>query len=57
MTGDFLDWRATGEKMRWNVMDFWRREGDLLLEDWVLIDMIDGAAQAGIDVWERAGLR
>ncbi|MCY4010190.1 MAG: nuclear transport factor 2 family protein [Anaerolineaceae bacterium] len=57
MAGDFLDWRATGEKMRWNVMDFWRREGDLLLEDWVLIDMIDGAAQAGIDVWKRAGLR
>ena len=57
MTGDFLDWPASGREMRWNVMDFWRREGDLLLEDWVLIDMIDGAAQAGIDVWERAGLR
>ena len=57
MTGDFLDWPASGREMRWNVMDFWRREGDLLLEDWVLIDMIDGAAQAGVNVWERAGLR
>ena len=38
-------------------MDFWRRDGEMLLEDWVLIDMIDGAAQAGVDVWARAGLR
>ncbi len=57
MTGDFLDWPASGRTMRWNVMDFWRCEGDLLREDWVLIDMIDGAAQAGVDVWSRAGLR
>ena len=57
MTGDFLDWPASGREMRWNIMDFWRREGETLREDWVLIDMIDGAAQAGIDVWARAGLR
>ncbi len=38
-------------------MDFWRREGDMLREDWVLIDMVDAAAQADVDVWQRAGLR
>ncbi|MCY4525573.1 MAG: nuclear transport factor 2 family protein [Anaerolineaceae bacterium] len=57
MTGDFLDWPASGREMRLNVMDFWRREGDMLREDWVLIDMIDAAAQAGVDVWQKAGLR
>ena len=57
MTGDFLDWPASGREIRLNIMDFWRREGDMLREDWVLIDMIDAAAQAGVDVWQRAGLR
>lgn len=57
MTGDFLDWPASGQEMRLNVMDFWRRENDVLREDWVLIDMIDAAAQAGVDVWHKAGLR
>ena len=57
MTGDFLDWPASGREMRLNVMDFWRREGAMLREDWVLIDMIDAAAQAGVDVWRGAGLR
>jgi len=57
MSGDFLDWPASGREMRLNVMDFWRREGMLLREDWVLIDMLDAAAQAGVDVWQRAGLR
>ncbi|MCE2488595.1 MAG: nuclear transport factor 2 family protein [Anaerolineae bacterium] len=57
MTGDFLDWPASGREMRLNVMDFWRREGDMLREDWVLIDFIDAAAQAGVDVWQKAGLR
>lgn len=53
MTGDFLDWPASGCEMRLNIMDFWRREGNMLREDWVLIDMIDAAAQAGIDVWAK----
>ena len=29
----------------------------MLREDWVLIDFIDAAAQAGVDVWQKAGLR
>jgi hypothetical protein len=35
-------------------MDFWRREGDFLSENWVFIDMIDLLQQFGIDVF--AGL-
>ena len=29
------------------VMDWWRREGDLLVENWVLIDVIDLLEQLG----------
>ncbi len=31
-------------------MDFWKRDGDLLHENWNLIDLIDAALQAGIDL-------
>jgi hypothetical protein len=40
---DFLDWPARGQRVGWNVMDFWKREGDKLSENWVLIDLIDAA--------------
>jgi hypothetical protein len=33
------------------VLDFWRREGDRLKENWVLIDMIDVLEQLGVDVF------
>jgi hypothetical protein len=35
------------------VMDFWRREGDRLRENWVLIDIPDVFHQCGIDVFEQ----
>ncbi|WP_311172156.1 ester cyclase [Halobellus ordinarius] len=44
---------ATGESVEMRVMDFWRREGDLLAENWVFIDMIDLLEQLGVDVFER----
>ncbi|MDE2820964.1 MAG: hypothetical protein OXI40_14625 [Chloroflexota bacterium] len=31
------------------VVDFWRREGDLLSENWMLIAMIDAFRQFGVD--------
>jgi hypothetical protein len=34
-------------------MDFWRREGERLAENWVFIDMIDLLDQIGIDIFER----
>ncbi len=33
------------------VMDWWRREGDVLTENWVLIDMIDVFLQLGVDLF------
>ena len=49
----YLDWPPTGEKVGWNIMDFWRRDGGLLLENWVLIDMIGAAKASGIDLLEK----
>ncbi len=41
---------ATGKKISMRVMDFWRREENLLRENWVFIDMIELLLQMDIDV-------
>ncbi len=40
-------------KVTMRVMDFWRREGDMLKENWVFIDIPDVFRQCGIDVFAR----
>jgi hypothetical protein len=35
-------------------MDFWRRDVDLLAENWVFIDLPDLLLQMGVDVLARA---
>ena len=50
-TGD--DWigiKATGKRITQRIMDFWRREDDMLVENWVFIDMVDLVSQFGIDL-------
>ena len=42
---------ATGKKCTMRVMDFWRREGTRLKENWVMIDLIDIMEQLGTDVF------
>ncbi|SNR66723.1 ester cyclase [Halorubrum vacuolatum] len=44
---------ATDESVTMRVMDFWRREDDLLAENWVFIDLIDLLNQIGVDVFDR----
>ena len=36
-------------------MDWWRRDGDLLAENWVLIDIPDLLRQLGMELFEDAG--
>lgn len=47
---DWLGIPATGKRITQRIMDFWRREGDMLVENWVFIDMIDLIGQMGIDL-------
>jgi predicted ester cyclase len=50
---EYMGWMPTGERIGWNIMDFWRREGDRLLENWVMIDLIDAARASGIDLLRK----
>ena len=54
-SGEYLGHPATGKRIDCRVMDFWRREGDLLIENWVLIDLIDMFRQFGSDLMPGAG--
>ncbi|MEM7095406.1 MAG: ester cyclase [Actinomycetota bacterium] len=40
----------TGAPIGQNIMDFYVRRGELLHENWVLIDLVDFAAQCGVDL-------
>lgn len=51
--GSFMGLPPTGRRITMRVMDFWRREGDLLAENWVFIDLIDLLRQMGIDLLAR----
>ncbi len=46
----FMDWEPTGERIGWNIMDFWKRDGDKLLENWVMIDLIGAALESNVDL-------
>lgn len=48
--GPYLGTAPTGRKISMNVMDFWRREGDLLAENWVFIDLPHLFLQLGVDL-------
>lgn len=48
--GTYLGIPATGKEMKIRYMDIWRREGDKLVENWVMIDILDFLEQAGYDV-------
>lgn len=49
----WLGLTATQRKVTMRVMDFWRREGDLLRENWVSIDVIDILRQFDLDVFAQ----
>lgn len=51
-SGDgWLGLKATGRPVGMRVMDFWRRDGDRLTENWVMIDIPDVLRQLGIDLF------
>jgi predicted ester cyclase len=52
--GEYLGVAATGRPIGMRVMDWWRREGTLLRENWVLIDLPHLMLQMGVDLLARA---
>jgi predicted ester cyclase len=55
--GDYLGAPATHQPITMRVADWWRREGDTLRENWVMIDLPDLLLQMGVDLFERMAQR
>ena len=54
---EWLGLAPTGKKITMRVMDFWRREGNLLRENWIFIDIPELFAQMGHDLLARMRAR
>jgi hypothetical protein len=52
-TGAYLGFEPTGVTTLFRVCDWYRREGDLLVENWVFVDIPDALLQWGYDVFEE----
>ena len=54
LTGDgWMGIPPLGREVLLRSLDFWRLEGGLIRENWVLVDLLDLYAQAGVDVLAR----
>lgn len=51
--GTYMGVPATGKVMTLRDFDWYRREGNYLVQNWVPIDMVDLFMQMGIDLFER----
>lgn len=51
LVGGWLGLPSTTKKLELRVIDIWRREGALLRENWVAIDIIHMCKQMGLDVF------
>ncbi|MEO1000172.1 MAG: ester cyclase [Pseudomonadota bacterium] len=52
--GTFLGLPGAGQEVEVRSLDFWRCEGGVLRENWVLVDILHMADQLGLDVLARA---
>ncbi|MDC3219958.1 ester cyclase [Saprospiraceae bacterium] len=52
-TGQYLDCPATGNKINFYGLDWWKKEGEQYIENWVFVDMIHLFRQFGIDLLEK----
>jgi predicted ester cyclase len=51
--GGWLGLAPTGTRLTMKSLDFWRLEGELIRENWVLVDLLDVYDQLGVDVFRR----
>lgn len=47
----FLDQASTGQRLFMRVCDWWRRDDDLLVENWVFVDIPHVLLQLGVDLF------
>lgn len=52
-TGGYLGLPASGREADMRIVDMYRREGDLLAENWIFIDMLHFLHMQGLDVLAR----
>ena len=54
VTGDgWMGIAPSGAEILLRSLDFWRLEGGLIRENWVLVDLLDAYRQLGVDVFAR----
>lgn len=51
--GEYLGCRATGNRIDVNGLDWWKRDGETYIENWVFVDMIHLFRQFGVDLLAR----
>lgn len=54
-TGAYLGVEPTGNTIAFNGLDWWKRDGDVYIENWVFVDMIHLFQQFDIDLLGRIG--
>ncbi len=51
--GEYLGHPATGRRFGVNGLDWWKRDGEVYVENWVFVDMVHLFRQLGVDLFER----
>lgn len=51
MRKPFLDVQPKGQDLKMRVCDWWRLEDDIIMENWVFVDIPDALRQLGVDVF------
>jgi len=53
LSGEYLGCPPNGNMVEWRLMDFYRREGELIIENWIPVDMLHLFKTMGVDVLAR----
>ena len=53
--GEYLEHPATGRRLGFNGLDWWKRDGERYIENWVFVDMLHLFRQLGVDLLARVG--
>ena len=48
-----IDGKNDGNPIEINGLDWWKRDGEVYIENWVFVDMIHLFRQLGVDLFER----